>query len=193
MGTISIQEKREIREKVAKPLLWIAIVAMIMLFGAFSSAYIVRRGKGEWLDFAMPQIFYISTAIIMISSVTMNWVLASAKKNNLKNVKIASALTLILGLAFVMCQFKGWGALVDSKVYAAGKFSNPAGSFFYLLTALHVVHLFGGIIALIVVWVKSLLNKYNSENLLGIKLCAIFWHFLDVLWIYLFLFLLFER
>ena len=193
MSTISIAERKEIRGKAAIPLLWIAIVSMIMLFAAFTSAYVVRKGKGEWLDFEMPQIFYFSTAIIMISSVTMNWALASAKKNNFKSLKIASLITLILGLTFVICQFKGWGVLVDNKVYAAGKFSNPAGSFFYLLTALHALHLFAGMIAVIVVWVKSLFNKYNSDNYLGIRLCATFWHFLDVLWIYLFVFLLFEH
>jgi cytochrome c oxidase subunit 3 len=193
MATITLSERKEIRGKAAIPLLWIGMVSMIMLFAAFTSAYVVRKGKGEWLDFEMPQIFYFSTAIIMISSVTMNWALASAKKNNLKNIRIASFITLALGLTFVICQFKGWGVLVDNKVYAAGKFSNPAGSFFYLLTALHALHLFAGIISVAVVSVKSLFNKYNSENYLGIKLCSIFWHFLDILWIYLFVFLLFER
>ncbi len=193
MNTITLEEKKEIREKSAKPLLWLGMVSMAMIFAGLTSAYVVRQGKGDWLKFELPQLFYISTAIIIISSVTMNWVLSSAKNNNYKNVKLASLITLILGFAFVICQFKAWGTLVDQKVFFAGKYSNAAGSYLYILTGLHLLHLIGGILALLLVWVKSLKNKYTSENLLGIKLCAIFWHFLDVLWIYLFLFLLFFR
>ncbi len=193
MNTITLEEKKEIREKSAKPLLWLGMVSMAMIFAGLTSAYVVRQGKGDWLKFELPQLFYISTAIIIISSVTMNWVLSSAKNNNYKNVKLASLITLILGFAFVICQFKAWGTLVDQKVFFAGKYSNAAGSYLYILTGLHLLHLIGGILSLLLVWVKSLKNKYNSENLLGIKLCAIFWHFLDVLWIYLFLFLLFFR
>lgn len=193
MSEISIEEKKEIREKAAKPLLWLSMVSMAMIFAGLTSAYVVRQGKGDWLKFDLPQLFYVSTAIIIISSVTMNWVLSSAKNNNYKNIKLASLITLILGLAFVVCQFKAWGNLIDQKVFFAGKYSNAAGSYLYIMTGLHLVHLIGGIFSLLFVWVKSLKNKYNSENLLGIKLCAIFWHFLDVLWIYLFLFLLFVR
>src|SRR3989344_594470 len=95
------QEQRQIREKVAKPLLWIAMVSMVMLFGAFTSAYWVRRGAGNWLDFDLPQMFYISTAVIIISSVTMNWTLSAARKNDYKSIKIGSLLTLLLGITFV--------------------------------------------------------------------------------------------
>ena len=193
MSTISIQEQREVREKVGKPLLWIGMVSMAMLFAGLTSAYVVSQGKGDWMKFDLPQLFYVSTAIIMLSSVSMNWVLASARKNNYKNIKIAALLTLFLGLSFVVCQIKAWGVLHDAKIYYTGKNSNNAGSFLYLLTFLHLAHLAGGIISISVVWINSIQKKYNSENLLGIKLCAIFWHFLDALWIYLFLFLLFVR
>jgi cytochrome c oxidase subunit 3 len=187
------EEKRQIREKVAKPMLWVAMGSMVMIFGSLTSAYVVRMGKGDWLTFELPKLFYISTAAILISSVTMNWVLSAAKKNDYKGMKIASFITLVLGIAFVLFQFQAWSALVDQKVFFAGKYSNASGSFLYALTGLHLLHLAGGIIALIVVWIKTLGQKYNAENLLGIKLCAIFWHFLDALWIYLFLFLLFVR
>lgn len=194
MDTASIiEEKRITHEKVARPLLWIAMVSMVMIFAALTSAYVVRMEKGDWLTFELPRMFYISTAVIIMSSVTMNWVLSAARKNDFKNVKLASLLTLILGLTFVICQFKAWGILVNQKVFFAGKSSNASGSFLYALTGLHMVHLAGGIIAIFVVWIKALGTKYNSENLLGIRLCAIFWHFLDILWIYLFLFLLFVR
>lgn len=187
------EEKRIVREKVAKPLLWIAMFAMIMLFGAFTSAYIVSRGKGDWLPFELPQMFYISTAVIIMSSVAMNWTLSAAKKNDYKSMKIASLITLFLGITFVVFQFLGWSVLVEQKVFFAGKDSNASGSFLYVLTGMHLAHLAFGLVALLVVWIKSILQRYNSENLLGIRLCAIFWHFLDVLWVFLFLFLLFLR
>lgn len=194
MDTVSfLEEKKITREKVAIPLLWLSIVAMIMIFGSLTSAYVVSWGKGGWLQFELPQLFYISTAIILISSITMNWTLSSAKINNFKNVKIGAFITLLLGGAFVICQFQAWGDLVDQKVFFAGKSSSGSGSYLYALTGLHLAHLVFGIMALLVVLVKSLGQKYNSENLLGIRLCAIFWHFLDALWIYLFLFLLFVR
>ena len=187
------EEKRQLREKVAKPMLWVGMGSMVMIFGSLTSAYVVRMGKGDWLQFELPQLFYVSTAAIIISSVTMNWVVSAAKKNDYKSMKIASLLTLVLGLAFVLFQFQAWSSLVEQKVFFAGKYRNASGSFLYALTGLHLLHLAGGILALIVVWIKTLGQKYNAENMLGIKLCAIFWHFLDALWIYLFLFLLFQR
>lgn len=197
METLSLQEiqeeKKITREKVAKPLLWLGMISMVMIFAALTSAYVVRKEKGDWLQFDLPQMFYVSTAVIMISSVTMNWVLSAAKKNDYKNISLAAGLTLLLGLTFVYFQFKAWGVLVDEKVFFAGKYSNAAGSFLYALTGLHMAHLAGGIISILVVWIKSLGKRYSADNLLGIRLCAIFWHFLDLLWIYLFLFLLFVR
>jgi cytochrome c oxidase subunit III len=194
METFSLtEEKRITREKVAKPMLYLAMGSMVMLFAAFTSAYVVRQQKGDWMTFDLPQIFYISTAVILLSSVTMNWALSSAKKNDFANLKRASAITLLLGIAFIICQVLGWKVLYDQKIVFAGKYSNASGSFFYVLTFMHLMHLAGGILALFVVWIKSIQQKYNSENLLGVRLCAIFWHFLDLLWIYLFLFLLFVR
>ncbi|HEX8516467.1 MAG TPA: cytochrome c oxidase subunit 3 [Bacteroidia bacterium] len=187
------EEKKSNREKVAKPMLYLSMGSMAMLFAAFTSAYVVRQQKGDWLQFEMPQVFYISTAIILLSSVTMNWAVSSAKKNEFGNTRRAALITLLLGAAFVVCQVAGWNILYSQKIVFAGKYANASGSFFYVLTLMHMLHLFGGMIALIVVWIKSIQGKYNSENLLGIRLCSIFWHFLDLLWIYLFLFLLFVR
>jgi cytochrome c oxidase subunit III len=187
------EEKKALREKVAKPLLYLSMGSMVMLFAAFTSAYVVRQQKGDWLQFDLPQIFYISTAVILVSSVTMNWALSAIKKNDLSGLKKASGITLLLGFLFIVCQVVGWNVLYDQKIVFAGKYSNASGSFFYVLTLMHLLHLIGGIMALFVVWIKSIQGKYSSENLLGVRLCSIFWHFLDILWIYLFLFLLFVR
>jgi cytochrome c oxidase subunit 3 len=191
--SLYLEEEKAIRKKVSIPMLWLGMISMVMIFAALTSAYVVRQEKGDWLQFELPQLFYISTAILLFSSISMNWVLSSAKKNAYKNIKLAAIITLLLGVAFIICQFKAWSVLVDQKIFFAGKYSNASGSFLYALTGLHLAHLFFGVIALIVVFIKASFEKYNSENFLGIKLCAIFWHFLDLLWIYLFLFLLFVR
>jgi cytochrome c oxidase subunit 3 len=193
MSAISIEEKREIREKVAKPLLWIAIVSMIMLFGAFTSAYVVSRGKGTWIVFDLPQLFYVSTALIIASSVTMNWAVSLAKQNKFDKVKGPVLFTFLLGTAFVVFQFYGCKELIKNNIYFLGKYSHPSGSYLYLLVLVHFLHLFSGLISLLVVYFRSAMGKYNAQDMLGIKLCATFWHFLDGLWIYLFLFLLFVR
>jgi cytochrome c oxidase subunit 3 len=191
METSQLSEERITREKVGKPLLGVSIVAMIMFFASLTSAYIVRMESGKWQHFDLPQLFYISTAVILISSVTMNKTLSAAKKNDLKGIKRFSYITLLLGILFIICQVKAWQALYHQKIFFAG--NDAAASFLYALTFLHLLHLVAGIIALTVVWSKSLKEKYNSENYYGISLCAIFWHFLDALWIFLFAFLLFVR
>ena len=188
-----ITEDKALFERTKKTLLWVAMVSMVMVFAGLTSAYVVRMEKGDWLDFELPRLFYISTAIILLSSVTMNQVLSNAKKNDYKGVKWAAGITLLLGMGFIVSQIEAWETLYSQKIVFAGNQSNAAGSFLYILTGLHLLHLAGGFLALLWVWVKSLREKYNSENLLGIKLCAIFWHFLGALWIYLFLFLLFVR
>ena len=185
------EEKRITREKVAKPLLWIGMVSMVMIFASLTSAYVVRMEKGDWLKIELPQLFYISTALIIMSSVSMNWALSSAKKNNLKAVKQALSFTLLLGVGFVFSQLMAWGDLVKQHIFFAGKMSNASGSFLYVISGVHLVHLMGGLISVMITLIMAIKEKYNSNNLLGLKLCSIYWHFLDILWIYLFLFLLF--
>ena len=187
------EEKRLTREKVSKPMLWLGMVSMVMLFAGLSSAYVVSHESVKWLKFELPQLFYISTAIIILSSVTMNSAVMAGRKNNFQGIKRFALLTLLLGIAFIVCQFKAWDFLVSQGIYFTGKTSNPSGSYLYALTFLHMLHLVAGVISVFIVWVKASRKKYNSENLLGLQLSAIFWHFLDVLWIYLFLFLLLIR
>jgi cytochrome c oxidase subunit 3 len=181
------------RKKSAKSLLWIAIISMVMFWAGLTSAYIVRQGNGNWLNFNVPDVFFISTAIIITSSLTFFIAQTAVKKNNYKGVILGTLLTLVLGFAFVICQYKGWQELFSKGIVFGGKYSNPAGSFFILFIWAHWAHLAGGIISLFVVLIKSLIKKYDSENTLGIELCATYWHFLDLLWVYLFLFLYFIR
>lgn len=186
-------EKVKVQSKTSKPLLYIAIASIVMLFAGFTSAYIVRQAEGNWLEFDLPSIFYVSTAIILASSATMWYANLAASKNNYKGVTLGVVATLVLGVAFAISQFEAWGDLVDSGIFFTGQSANASGSFLYILSGMHLAHLGGGLIALLIVLVNSLKNKYSSENKLGLELCSTYWHFLDVLWIYLLLFLLFIR
>lgn len=186
-------ELKNARQKAAKPLLWVGIVSIVMLFAGLTSAYVVRADNGNWLIFNLPDIFFISTAIIITSSLTLFLSLKMAKKNNHKGVILGLLATLTLGIAFTFTQFEGWKELTYKGIVFAGKYSNASGSFLYVLTGLHLAHLAGGLISLAVTLINSLKRKYSAENTLGLELCSIYWHFLDILWVYLFLFLYYIR
>lgn len=172
----------------AKILLWVAMASMVMLFAGLTSAYVVRKAEGNWVDFTLPKMFTLSTIVIIISSFTIHFAVYFVKRNRLNLVKTFVLVTLGLGLAFVFMQFYAWTILVKNGIYFVG---NPSGSFIYVLSGLHLLHLFGGIISIIVIATKSILERYTSHNYLGLQLGAIFWHFLDLLWVYLFLFVAF--
>lgn len=183
----------ELKEKSKKILLWIGLISIGMMFAGLTSGYIVRRQTGTWLKFDLPFTFWISTAIIIISSVSMNWAVQLIRKNLLKTLPNAILTTLILGIGFGIFQFVSWHTLITKDIYFTGPTSNASASYLYVLSALHLCHIIGGLIALSVVYVKSIRVKYSAGNYLGIKLCAIYWHFLDGLWVYLFLFMLMMR
>lgn len=186
-------EIREATRKTARPLLYIGIISIIMLFAGLTSAYVVRANNGNWLVFNLPDIAIISTGIIVTSSLTMLMAQRAIKKNNYQLTSIALFLTLALGIAFFYTQVEAWRQLTAQGIYFVGKYANAAGSFLYFIALIHMFHMVGGIIALIVSLTKSLLKKYSSADYLGIELTAIYWHFLDLLWVYLFLFLYFYR
>lgn len=180
------------KSKSAKPMLWISMISMAMLFAGFTSAIIVSKGGNEnWIYFDIPIWFYISTIVILVSSVSMHLAKKFIEKNNNKSAFNFLLITILLGLLFALSQFFVWKELVGLNVFFTGDNSTAASSFFYLIIAVHLVHLLGGIIALIVTAIKTASNKYSSKDMLGIELCAIFWHFLDILWVYLFLFFLY--
>lgn len=180
-----------IKRKSLEALMWLGIVSIIMLFAGLTSAYVVRKGEGNWMLFDLPQIFYISTAIILLSSITMNWALSAIKKDDKDTLKKAIGITLLLGAGFFISQFAAYNYLVGQGIYFAGK--NAAGSYLYMLSGVHLAHVIGGILGLVFVLVKSLLKKYSYDNYHGIYLLSIYWHFLGILWVFLFLFLIFFR
>jgi cytochrome c oxidase subunit III len=170
--------------------LWLFIGTVLMMFAALTSGYIVRQGEGDWFEFQLPSLFAVNTIIIVLSSIFMQWTYISAKKNNLEFVKLGIILTLIFGLAFLIAQFFAWGNLVDMGVYFVG---NPSGSFLYVLTGLHGFHIISGIIFLLVVLFSTFKFKVHSKSLDKLEMCVTYWHFLGGLWIYLYLFLLFNN
>lgn len=194
MTTIAMENinyKEEIKQKTSKPLMWIAIMSIVMFFAGLTSAVVVSQGGGSFLDVPMPSAFTISTFIIVASSLTFHYGLISIKKGNFAVAKISVLATLLLGFAFVVSQWMGWGYLYENGVIAVGSASTASSSFLYLLTALHVVHLIGGIISLLVVFVKLNRNKYSIEKYLGVQVSITYWHFLGGLWVYLYLFFIY--
>ncbi len=182
-------EIKQAQRKAAKPLLYVGIVSMVMLFAGLTSAYVVRADNGNWLVFNLPSITFISTALIVTSSLTMLWAQMSIKRNKFQSTSVALLLTFLLGIGFFYTQIEGWKQLTAQGIYFVGKYSNASGSFLYLIALVHLFHMIGGLIALLVSLTKALLKKYSSSDFLGIELTAIYWHFLDLLWVYLFLFL----
>lgn len=188
----------KIVEEAKKPLgmnpkkfaLWLFMVSVIMIFAALTSAYIVRQAEGNWLLFDLPQLFWINSGVILMSSFSMHWAYLAAKRDNLESVKIATAITTILGVAFLVGQYLAWGALVENSVYFVG---NPSGSFVYVLSGLHGLHIVSGVIFLMVLLGSTMKYKVHSKNMNQIEMCATYWHFLGGLWLYLFIFLLLNR
>lgn len=192
MNTVELESrdyKSELRQKTAMPLLWVGMVSIVMLFAALTSAIVVSKSSREWMEFTMPSSFLLSTLIIIASSLTYWWAFRSAKKDDLMNLKNGVFLTLLLGISFAICQFYSWGQLVDKGIYFAGVGSTVSGSYLYAISGIHLAHLAGGLISLIIVYIKSIRRKYNSNNLLGLQVSSTYWHFLGGLWVYLYLFL----
>ena len=171
-------------------MLWLFLVTIVMLFAGLTSAYLVRSTDGDWLRFDLPTTFLVSTAVIILSSVTMQVSYWAAQNNNQKMLVGGMAITVLLGIAFLVLQYEGMFVdLFEQKVFLGGGYSNPAGSFVYILSLVHGFHLITGLIFLLIVLVSSTKGEVNKDNLLQIEMCTTYWHFLDLLWIYLFVFL----
>lgn len=172
--------------------LWMGMASIVMLFGALTSAYIVKQGAGNWLDFRVPSIFYLSTAIIILSSVTLHIARNAFRNAKESRFKLFVIISLILGFAFLICQYYGWNMLFKSGVDLK---TNAAGSFFYLITGLHAAHILGGIGALLATAINAFtLNfKVTEKRKNRIEMTLHYWHFIDALWVYLLIFLIYLK
>ncbi|MGJ8548817.1 cytochrome c oxidase subunit 3 [Winogradskyella wichelsiae] len=187
-------------EKVArskKMMIWFAIGSLIMSFAGLLSAFIVsskQRLNEDWLvDFQLPRSFFISLILILISSLTFILAKRALEKNKMQLVSMYLLVTLALGIAFIFSQFKGFGEIISDGYYFTGPTSNITMSYIYVIAILHIAHVIAGLICLIVVIYNHFKQKYNSNNMLGFELASNFWHFIDVLWVVLFLFLYFFK
>jgi cytochrome c oxidase subunit 3 len=175
------------KNKALKQLLWVGMGSISMFFAGLTSAYIVRKAEGNWVDFILPEWFVYSTIVIVISSLLLIFATQRIKKN--KEIFALILSVFLLGVLFTYLQINGWKELTSMGVYLTGEGSNVAGSFLYVLTLSHLVHLAGGLIALFVAAINAKTKKYTSESFLGLEITAIYWHFLSILWLYLFFFL----
>ena len=184
----------EKNKRAKKMMLWFAIISLIMSFAAWTSAFIVSSSRPDWLkDFQLPNSFVISTIVIMISSVSFILAKRALKSQNRKATTIWLLVTLVLGTIFIFNQFNGFQQIIDQGYNFTGPTSNVTMSYIYLIAMVHILHVVVGLICLLVVIYNHFKQKYNTENMLGFELAATFWHFIDILWIYLFLFLYFVR
>lgn len=169
---------------------WLFIISIIMLFASQTSAYLVRRAEGNWMEFTVPVIFYYSTAVLVLSSVFLHLAYLSAKKDNFSQLRIFISVAFGAGIVFLIMQYFGWQDLQEQGVFLKG---NPSGSFFYVLTGLHGFHLITGLFVILFAFVAAFRSKINAKELNQLEVCNTYWHFLDLLWVYLFVFLLYFR
>ena len=185
--TPQVAETKQDRAK--KMMLWFGIVSLIMTFAGWTSAYIVSSTREDWMqDFQLPPAFWFSTVAIVLSSGTYWLAYRSVKSGNNKAGSLLLAATLALGLVFIVSQFRGFSQMIGYGYYFTGPTSNITLSYVFLIAAVHIAHVVAGLISLLTVGVQQLRGKYSPGRMLGMELGITFWHFLDLLWVYLILF-----
>ncbi len=187
----SFEEKNK---RAKKMMLWFGIASLIMSFAGWTSAFVVSRTRKDWLqNFDLPEAFTWSLVVILISSLTFILAKRALKSNKRQLTTIYLLVTLVLGLLFIALQLQGFNQMVAWGYNFTGPTSNITMTFIFLIAAVHIAHVVVGLICLLVVIYNHFKQKYNSSNMLGLELAATFWHFVDILWLYLFLFLYFMR
>ena len=191
---MTINEHKERTSRSYKLILLFAMVSMFMMFAGLTSAFVVSKSRADWLkDFQLPTAFYFSTLVILSCSVTFHLAKKAVQKDNRNATTSFLLATLALGILFVILQFVGFRQIVDNGYFFTGSASSITSTFLYVVTIVHLAHLAGGLISLLIIIYNHFKQKYNSTQTLGIELGAMYWHFLDFLWVYLFLFLYFFK
>ena len=191
---MTLEEEQARKGRTYKMLLWFGMISICMIFAGLTSAYVVSKSRPDWLkDFVLPSAFVASTVAMLVSSFTFYLALQATKKDNRNGASMFLLITLALGIAFIVLQFKGFGQVIDNGYFFTGSESNVTTSFLYIAVLVHIAHLLGGIISLLAVIYNHYKQKYNSAQTLGIELSAMYWHFMDFIWVYLFLFFYFFK
>lgn len=173
--------------------LWVGMVGIIMMFTALTSAYIVRRAAGNWLDFKLPNLFFWNTGVIVLSSIVLHLAYKSWSAGNQTRFKTFLISGFLLGILFVGLQYEAWMQLYDLNITLQ---RNASGSFLYLITGIHALHVIGGVAALTVLLIFALrrqLIEVTPKRKLRWELILTYWHFVDFLWIYLLVFFLIQQ
>ena len=185
MDIVNTQQRQKIHPH--KFIMWVAIGSIVMMFAGLTSAFIVKSNQAGWKDVVIPNVFWTSTAVILVSSITVQMALRSFKQREMNQYRLLIAVTFLLGTAFVILQVLGFQQLWNQGVQFKGA---GAGQFLYVIFGLHAVHVLGGIIVLLVMFIKAFFGKTKSYNTVPVEVAATYWHFVDLLWIYLLVFFL---
>ncbi|MBF45383.1 MAG: cytochrome oxidase subunit III [Flavobacteriales bacterium] len=179
------------KSKALKMMLWFGLGSLIMTFAGLTSAFIVSKNRVDWInDFPIPQAFYLSLTVIIISSLSLFF----SKKYLIENKNLSNlflVITIILGLSFILLQFIGFSQIINEGFHFTGPTSSINSSFIFLIAFVHIIHVLVALFFLIYVLIRNFYVQINDQNSLGFELASIFWHFVDILWIYLFIFLVF--
>ncbi len=177
-----------------KTMMWFAMISMAMVFAGLTSAYVVSKTRKDWsTDLVFPEPFIYSILVILASSITF-YLVKKAIENNNRNLATGLLLaTLALGIGFVFLQFEGFKDIVSQGYHFTGPTSNIVSTFMFIIVVTHLAHIVGGLLVLLVVIYNHFKQKYKTGQTLGLELGAMYWHFVDFLWVYLFLFLYFVK
>ena len=185
--SLAIKNKRA-----KKMMLLFGMISMSMTFAGLTSAYVVSSSRSDWIDqIDLPFAFTVSTFLLLLSSGTFHMALKSIKGMLFRKAQSLLLITLVLALIFIYFQFQGFGEIIEQGYYFTGAESSITTSYLYILVLLHLAHLIAGIVIVLFVIYNSFRKKYLQGNTLGFELAVTFWHFLDILWLYLFLFVSF--
>ena len=168
--------------------LWVAMGSIVMMFAALTSAYIVKKNQSSWLEFDLPRVFWYSTFTILFSSITLHLATKAFIAREMGRYRSLITLTALLGILFIVLQTMGFQSLESSHISLTGPKSNSAASFLFVISGLHMVHVLGGVIALLVIFIRAYSVKLKNYSSLPIELVSTYWHFVDAIWIYLFIF-----
>ena len=188
MSTVVMEQRKRIHPH--KFTLWVGIASIVMMFAGFTSAYIVKRNQANWVTFDLPAMFWYSTAVIIISSLTLHMSNIAFKQREMAKYRSLVVATMILGIVFIIMQVIGFNQLWIKGITLT---KNVSFSFLYVIVGLHALHVIGGVVALIVLFAKAFSAKVRNYNIVPLEVISTYWHFVDALWIYLLIFLLMIR
>jgi cytochrome c oxidase subunit 3 len=168
--------------------MWIALGSIIMMFAGLTSAYIVKRDLPGWAPVELPKVFWYSTGVILLSSLTMQMALKAFKERAMSQYRILITATAVLGIGFIALQAVGYLSFESHGIHLTGRGSNASHSFLLAIGGLHAVHVLGGVIALLVMFFRAFSMTSRNYSAVPVEIVSTYWHFVDILWIYLFVF-----